>query len=396
MKKTLIAASVAGAFLATSAMAANVEMYGLINTGLSYVHSDSDSGVKTNKFSMENGQEFGSRWGIRGSEDLGNGLKLGFVLESGIESDTGALDSKQGSTRIFGREAQMTLSGDFGALSFGRMPIFGSVLGANGLFRAIDPLFANYTTFGSGNATASMWTRVDNAISYKTPTLAGFTGYAMYSFQNDSAAASTNKSEEGKSSTDRYASVALRYQNAGLEGVLVADMTNWGSKDSKTSTKGWAANKDDDDGYTVTLGGNYTFDNQVKVLAYGQYFNNQYLNARARAGALLAGIASVIGEDTTQAANDGYGFVTGWGAGLGLHVPAFGGTAKFGVNYRDMDNERDTDFTRWTVMAGYDYNLSKRTALYVMTGYNQEKVEKADKSGTPSAYEFCFGILHRF
>ena len=124
---------------------------------------------------MENGQEFGSHWGLRGSEDLGNGLKLDFVLESGIESDTGNLDTNQGG-RLLGREAQMTFSGSFGALSFGRMPIFGSVLGANGLFRAIEPLFANYTTgFSTSNATASMWTRVDNAIFYKTPTFAGFT-----------------------------------------------------------------------------------------------------------------------------------------------------------------------------------------------------------------------------
>ena len=70
---------------------------------------------------MENGQEFGFHWGLRGSEDLGNGLKLDFVLESGIESDTGNLDTKQGG-RFFGREAQMTFSGSFGALSFGRMP----------------------------------------------------------------------------------------------------------------------------------------------------------------------------------------------------------------------------------------------------------------------------------
>lgn len=57
------------------------------------------------------------------------------------------------------------------------MPVFGSVLGENGLFRAIDPLFANYTQgLGSGFASASIWTRVDNAFAYRTPTFGGLTG----------------------------------------------------------------------------------------------------------------------------------------------------------------------------------------------------------------------------
>lgn len=148
----------------------------------------------------------------------------------------------------------MTLSGSFGTLSFGRMPIFGSVLGANGLFRAIEPLFANYTTgFSTSNATASVWTRVDNAISYKTPTCAGFTGYAMYSLQNDSVAGTKVGSTEGKSSTDRYASVALRYLNNRFEAVFVADTTNWGSIETH---KGYNDSENVDDGYTYTLGGN--------------------------------------------------------------------------------------------------------------------------------------------
>ncbi len=384
MKKTLIACGVASAFLAGSAFAADVQVYGLINTGLSYVHTNSDvNGVKnTNKFSMENGQEFGSRWGIKGSEDLGNGLKLGFVLESGFESDTGALDSKQGG-RLFGREANMTLSGDFGALSFGRLNIFGSVLGANGLFRAIDPLLANYTSaMGSGYATASMWTRVDNAISYKTPTFAGFTGYAMYSFQNDSTKAGT----ENKASADRYASVALRYQNAGLEAVFVADTTNWGTLET---LEGYSDAENVKDGYTYTLGGNYTFDNGFKVIAFGQYFENQYLNVLARGGVASTGIQKSFAGN--------YGFVDGWGASLGVHYPVLGGTAKFAVNYRDMSNTKAVDFTRWTVAAAYDYSLSKRTALYAMAGYSQEKLEKTgEKNVKPSGCEVSMGIVHRF
>lgn len=289
----------------------------------------------------------------------------------------------------------MTLSGSFGTLSFGRMPIFGSVLGANGLFRAIEPLFANYTTgFSTSNATASMWTRVDNAISYKTPTFAGFTGYAMYSFQNDGVAGTKAGSTEGKSSTDRYASVALRYLNNRFEAVFVADTTNWGALETH---KGYNGSENVDDGYTYTLGGNYTFDCGLKVIAFGQCFENQFINVNARGGVAAAGINKFITEgigDTATTA--GYGFVDGWGASVGVHYPVLGGTAKLAANYRNMSNTKGYDFERWTVEAAYDYALSKRTALYAMTGYSQEKVEKNGSSKTPNGCEVSVGVVHRF
>ena len=75
--------------------------------------------------------------------------------------------------------------GDFGKLSVGVLPLFGSVLGADGLFRAIDPIFANYTVgFGSGHVTASNWTRVDNAVSYVSPTDRKQAGIEIHSGRN--------------------------------------------------------------------------------------------------------------------------------------------------------------------------------------------------------------------
>ena len=268
MRKTLVAVAAALAFGSLSAHAGDVQMYGVIDVGLSYVHSDADQpGVDSiDKFTMENASEFGSRWGIRGTEDLGNGYKVGFVLESGFKSDDGTLD--QGG-RLFGREAHIDLYSPYGTLSAGVLPVFGSVLGANGLFRAIDPLFANYTVgFSSGFASASKWTRVNNALSYVTPTFSGVTGYAMYSFQTDTVP-SDSKQIEGKSSADRYASLALRYQNASLEGILVADTTLYGSE---------RQNKYSDDGFTITVGGNYKFDSGLKFVTFYQYFQDQELN----------------------------------------------------------------------------------------------------------------------
>ena len=380
MKKSLLVLALAGA-LSAGAYAANVEMYGLIDTSLVYVHTDADFGenAKNDSFTMETAQQMGSRWGLRGSEDLGNGYKIGFTLESGFESDTGALEVKQGN-RLFGREASLNVSGDFGTVWAGRMPVFGSVLGPNGLFRAIDPITANYTSaLGSGYATASMWTRVDNAIAYRTPTYSGLTGYAMYSFKMDNEKESDSHIE-GKASADRYTSLALRYQAGPLEGILVGDMTDWSNLDK---TKGR------DDGYTVTLGGNYTFDGGLKVLAFCQYFDSMRLNANARGGVAKDGILAI----TDKA---GYGFVDGWGTGIGVNYPIFGGTARAALNYRQMDNEKGVDFTRTTVGAAFDYPLSKRTWTYVMTGYSQEKVEAAKKEGTPNGYQLSLGLVHKF
>ena len=386
MKKSLIALAVASAAMAGSAYAANVEVYGLLDTSLAYVYADPDASDGEGKFTMENAREFGSRFGLRGSEDLGNGMKVGFVLESGIKSDSGELD--QGG-RLFGREAHINLTGDFGYLAFGLQPVFGSTLGQHGLFRAIDPLFANYTeAFGSGHASASMWTRVDNAISYVTPNWAGFNFYGMYSFENDSTKTYERNADEGSSGVDRYAALAARYQQGALEMVAVYDTTMYGNDRA-------AATKYDDNGQTFTFGGNYTFGNGLKVLAFGQWFKDQELN---RAGVMSSALSThKLG---TGPAN-GYGFVDGYGVSLGVNYPIGGGVAKAQVAYRDMENQDNTEFNRWTIAAAYDYPLSKRTAVYAMTGYTQESMEGVNSDSNkidadPSGYEFTVGMVHRF
>ena len=388
MKKSLIALAVASAAMAGSAYAANVEVYGLLDTSLAYVYADPDASGHDGegKFTMENAREFGSRFGLRGSEDLGNGMKVGFVLESGIKSDSGELD--QGG-RLFGREAHINLTGDFGYLAFGLQPVFGSTLGQHGLFRAIDPLFANYTeAFGSGHASASMWTRVDNAISYVTPNWAGFNFYGMYSFENDSTKTYERNADEGSSGVDRYAALAARYQQGALEMVAVYDTTMYGNDRA-------AATKYDDNGQTFTFGGNYTFGNGLKVLAFGQWFKDQELN---RAGVMSSALSThKLG---TGPAN-GYGFVDGYGVSLGVNYPIGGGVAKAQVAYRDMENQDNTEFNRWTIAAAYDYPLSKRTAVYAMTGYTQESMEGVNSDSNkvdadPSGYEFTVGMVHSF
>ena len=150
----------------------------------------------------------------------------------------------------------------------------------------------------------------------------------------------------------------------------------------------------DDNGQTFTFGGNYTFGNGLKVLAFGQWFKDQELN---RAGVMSSALsAHKLG---TGPAN-GYGFVDGYGVSLGVNYPIGGGVAKAQVAYRDMENQDNTEFNRWTIAAAYDYPLSKRTAVYAMTGYTQESMEGTVDSkkvdADPSGYEFTVGMVHRF
>ena len=104
MTKTAIGAAVAALTLpiAFTASAAQVQIYGLVDEGLSYISKDLDDGNSSqDSFEVKSGMSVGSRIGIKGEEDLGNGLKVGFILENGFEADSGEF-AKATSTRLFG------------------------------------------------------------------------------------------------------------------------------------------------------------------------------------------------------------------------------------------------------------------------------------------------------
>src|SRR5690349_17492332 len=85
----------------------SVTLYGVIDTGLGYVSNANSNG--DHLYGMINGTLSGSRWGVKGQEDLGGGLKAIFQLENGFDPGTGRLN--QGG-REFGRQAYVGLSGN--------------------------------------------------------------------------------------------------------------------------------------------------------------------------------------------------------------------------------------------------------------------------------------------
>ena len=82
MKKTLMVAALTGVFATAAHAQSSVTLYGLIDAGLTYTNNQGGS----HNFKESSGSISGSRWGLRGSEDLGDGLKAVFDLESGFNS----------------------------------------------------------------------------------------------------------------------------------------------------------------------------------------------------------------------------------------------------------------------------------------------------------------------
>lgn len=168
MKKTWVALAVAGAFVGAAHAQSSVTLYGIADVNVQLI-DPKVSGAKST-FGVNSGHQSGSRWGFRGSEDLGGGLKAVFTLENGFNIDTGTIG--QGG-RLFGRQAWAGLEGGFGTVAFGRFAALGSGTGSFDMFGFTDP-FA--TGFGGANLIFSIANafRYDNGILWRSQKMSGF------------------------------------------------------------------------------------------------------------------------------------------------------------------------------------------------------------------------------
>ena len=383
MKKTLAAVAVLGAF-AGSALAADVQLYGIVDTGVGYNHVDVDGlGDKQDidTFQMKSGQASGSRWGLKGTEDLGNGLTVGFILEDGFSSDTGA-----DSAPMFYRESSLYIEGGFGKLAMGRM---GSLNNGQSSWAKVGMINAFGTSdwgdysvqVGNVMSTAAQW---DNMVAYQTPDFAGFKVYAQYGMGNT---VENYGSVENESSSDRYYALGATYNNGPFAAYFAVDSINYASWSNGTAK----APNDVDDSLTVTLGGSYDFE-AVKVYLGAQYFDEVKLSN-------FKGVIKAAGVGQSNK-------VKGYGISLTGDAPVLGGKAMFGIGYTDAesadseDKSADVELQRYVVSVGYDYPFSKRTDVYAVASYMQDSWEdksKAEKvDADPSAYTFYVGLRHRF
>ena len=181
MNKKVLAAATLAVFASAAHAQSSVTLYGVIDAGISYVNNSKSGTTHDKLFKYDDGVAQGSRWGLRGTEDLGNGLKALFVLENGFNSGTGALG--QGGA-LFGRQAYVGLSqNNVGSLTFGRQYSFST-----------DYLGGSYSTGGqtvAGNYAYHIndvdqltSSRINNAVKFSSANFAGLTFGGMYGFSN--------------------------------------------------------------------------------------------------------------------------------------------------------------------------------------------------------------------
>jgi len=185
MKKKLLALA-ALATVSTAAMAqSSVTVYGFIDLGVFTSSNMGASGQSVTTMDQAGGNWFPSMYGITGTEDLGNGLKASFNLQGSLKASTG---ENADSGNLFGRYASVSLSGSAGSVELGRqidllfmqsfvngvMPTHANSLAVNGLLAYGG---GDQTNTANGNTFTS---RINNAITYRTPTVNGVTGAFMY------------------------------------------------------------------------------------------------------------------------------------------------------------------------------------------------------------------------
>lgn len=383
MKKTLVALAAMTAMCGASAT--SLTLYGVVDTGFAYnsVNTDDFAGLKGeggDSFSMQSGQRSGSRWGMKGVEDLGNGLQVGFVLENGFSSDTGAVSDKD---HFFNRESSLYIEGSFGKFGMGRLSTFANDAGSTG----IGGYFSSFGT-GLGDVGVQNYmqayrpTRMDNVVYYKSPNFAGAEVWVMYGMGSNDV--------ENESGSDRYYAAAVTYNNGGLSLYGAVDVLNKQTWDNEANGPVPGHGKDQ---ITVTAAVNYDCG-----------YAKSYLGVHWFDNAKAVGSSSEKGAWSRMFYEDGkfrYGDTTGWSVMAGVDVPVGGGLVKTSLGYLDAssdaynqtsDREVDKDFSRFMAAAGYEYYLSKRTTLYAGAGYIQDSVANSD----PRWVQVNCGLTHKF
>lgn len=398
MKKTLAAVAVLGAF-AGSALAADVTLYGRVNLGVNYVHTD-DGSTTSDSWSLNSGDATGSRFGLKGVEEISEGLKVGFQLEQGFNADDGA---ESESDKAFRREARLYVATDYGTLHMGRFGALDSAAGSLDMVGGLSSMGTGYgDIIGDQGRVFKTYGRMNNSIAYTSPEFAGLTFAAMASL-GDNASKDLRKftvtpdgvsfgdlgNGEASADVDRYYALGVKGQWGALGAGLVVSQLDKGNDTYSASLAGdlsentlTASVSQADDGTNVTAGVNYDF-GVAKVFLAGNYY---------KAGKVVG----VKYDATTSNSEPTETDIHSWGVSTSVEAPLAAGTFQAAVAYgvkTDDAKAKDQDTEILNVGAFYKYPLSKRTYVYAGAGYDQEK---ADGSDTVKTYEVISGIAHHF
>lgn len=387
MKKSLLALAALGAFAGAAHAQSSVTLYGIIDEGINY---NSNAGGER-LYNLSSGVMQGSRWGLRGTEDLGGGLKAIFVLENGFDVNTGKLG--QGGLE-FGRQAYVGLSSRaFGTVTLGRQ--YDSVVDFVGPLEAGDQ-WGGYIAAHPGDLdNFNNANRVNNAIKFTSNNYSGFTFGGLYSLGGVA----------GNISRNQIWSLGAGYANGPL--TLGAGYLN--VKNPNLSFYG--------DGGTVAAGG-AAGNNMSGSPVFAGFASAHTLQIIGAGGAYTFGPATVgLTYSNTK--------FKGLGDASSGPIVATGGTATFNngeINFKYQLTPAlllgaAYDYTKGNYgpgvkyhqgSLGADYFLSKRTDVYVVGIY--QKASGTDSTGgdaraainglTPSSSDrqatVRIGIRHKF
>jgi predicted porin len=360
MQKKIIALAVAGLVSGAAFAQSNVTVFGIMDIGYQYSWDNQKDSTK-DKSEIKAGGRDGSRFGLRGSEDLGNGLKANFEMVAGFNGDTGT-NSDYGNGGLMNEGAYVGLSGaNWGEVKAGYV---GTFLDDNTGIDVTGRIGAASTgvLYGTG--------KYQNFVAYYSPVFSGFQVKA--GFSSNIGAQDVAPVENATVLNTRAYTAAASYANGGLK--LGAAYAAYQPQD----TNGSLAIKTDD-GSEWNAGVSYDF-GMASVSAFGARQENSF-------PATAGGAASNVESRTF------------WS--LGVKVP-FGTKDSIALGYGEVNNEyravagvRPEDDDGHAVTVTYLHDISKRTSLYALYG-NVNGDHDSYNIGSGYKQAFNVGVRHLF
>ncbi|WP_287496641.1 porin [Pandoraea sp. CB10b_02] len=338
----------------------SVQLYGIIDNGISYTNNVASSvGAKgASRVGLATGFGSGDRFGLTGSEDLGDGTKAIFTLENGFSGINGTLG--QGG-RMFGRQAFAGLSNPrWGTLTFGRQYEFGFVY--------LSP-FESWTQFGSiygahvGDVDNTFSTfRLNQSVKYEYSPMAGLTLGALYAFSNQSA----NSGSSGFAN-NRALGFGIQFQRGPLAAAASFLHLSNPSASAATSTNPGGAIGDE---YTLSTSLFYNSGFVSRQDVIGVAGSYRFGNARVSAVLTDTRLRYQNGQDLrvdNYEINTRYQFTPAIMAGIGyIFTDASGYTGAGATSFASGTR------ARWhQIDAGAAYYFSKRTDLHASVIYQR-------------------------
>jgi predicted porin len=359
MKSKLALFAALGAVSYGAFAQSNVTLYGILDEGLGFV---SNSGGKQ-LYSMTSGNMQGNRWGLRGTEDLGAGMKAIFTIENGFDMSTGKL--AQGGLE-FGRQANVGLSSRYGAITLGRQ--YDSVVDYVGHFEFGDQFGGSITAHTGDIDNFNNSYRVNNAVKFKSASFLGLTFGGLYSLGGIA----------GQPGRNQIYSLGAGYANGPLTlGIGYLNVRNPNVSFFGNSTSGAVSSTASNVTSPVYAG--YGSANTYQVIGAG----GAYQLGAATIGATYSNIrfASLGASYASPFAGQSATFNNAEASLLYRATPALLlGAAYDYTRGGQIDGHSAAQYHQGAL--GIDYFLSKRTDLYAVAVYQRALGETLSTSGT--------------